>query len=199
MVDPFPSPDIGDDTSVRPGPGATTGTPRWVKVFGIIALVVVLLFVILLFTRGPVGDHGPDRHTSSGDNGGQMLPSAGHGNSGGVGGPADADEATSPDTMTFEPGRINVSAGETMTFLATTTGQAVHALTLRVGAMPQEHADEIDWMGDEMMVPDGPTRIMLQPWERSSRPGGPVTPVRPSAAVESGHHRVGTRGQITTT
>jgi len=40
------------------------GTPRWVKVFGIIALVVVLLFVFLMFTRGP-GGHGPGRHTPS--------------------------------------------------------------------------------------------------------------------------------------
>jgi len=47
----------------RHGPDGelTTSTPRWVKVFGIIALVVVLLFVILLFTRGP-GGHGPGRH-----------------------------------------------------------------------------------------------------------------------------------------
>jgi hypothetical protein len=41
----------------------TTGTPRWVKVFGIIALVVVLLFVILMVTRGPGGrGHTPSRH-----------------------------------------------------------------------------------------------------------------------------------------
>ena len=33
------------------------GTPRWVKVFGIIVLVVILLFVVLLLTRGP-GGHG---------------------------------------------------------------------------------------------------------------------------------------------
>ncbi|HKP38893.1 MAG TPA: hypothetical protein VJT71_18690 [Pyrinomonadaceae bacterium] len=33
-------------------------TPRRVKVFGIIALVVILLFVILLLTRS----HGPGRH-----------------------------------------------------------------------------------------------------------------------------------------
>jgi hypothetical protein len=40
-----------------------TGTPRWVKVFGIIFLAVVLLFLILLFTRGP---HRPGDHMSSG-------------------------------------------------------------------------------------------------------------------------------------
>ena len=50
------------------------GTPRWVKVFGIIGLVAVLLFVILLFTRGP-GGHGPARHTPSGG-AGQTPPSS---------------------------------------------------------------------------------------------------------------------------
>jgi hypothetical protein len=45
-----------------PLPDDDTGTPRWVKVFGIIALAVVLLFVILLLTRGPGGGHGPSRH-----------------------------------------------------------------------------------------------------------------------------------------
>jgi hypothetical protein len=58
----------------RPYPG----TPRWVKVFGIIALVVVLLFVILLFTRGP-GGHGPGRHIPSGATGGHTPPEGGHG------------------------------------------------------------------------------------------------------------------------
>jgi hypothetical protein len=44
-------------------PDETVSTPRWVKVFGIIALVVALLFVILMFTRGPGGrGHGPARH-----------------------------------------------------------------------------------------------------------------------------------------
>jgi uncharacterized membrane protein len=42
------------------------GTPRWVKMFGIIVLVVVLLFVFLMFTRGP-GGHGPGRHVLSSD------------------------------------------------------------------------------------------------------------------------------------
>jgi hypothetical protein len=43
-------------------PGSTTGTPRWVKVFAAIALVIVVLFVVLLLTGG----HGPRRHTLSG-------------------------------------------------------------------------------------------------------------------------------------
>jgi len=49
------------------------GTPRWVKVFGIAALVVILLFVILLLIGG---GHGPGRHTSSGALRGRTPPSS---------------------------------------------------------------------------------------------------------------------------
>ena len=57
-----PDPGSGDAT----GPdernrGAATGTPRWVKIFGIVALVLVLLVVVLLLVGG--GSHGPGRHT----------------------------------------------------------------------------------------------------------------------------------------
>jgi hypothetical protein len=47
------------------------GTPRWVIVFGIIAIVLVLLFVIMLLTG-----HGPGRHTPSGGSGGQVAASS---------------------------------------------------------------------------------------------------------------------------
>jgi hypothetical protein len=40
-----------------------TGTPRWVKIFAIIALVPVLLIVSMMFIGG--GDHGLGRHTRS--------------------------------------------------------------------------------------------------------------------------------------
>lgn len=69
MADPPPYPDSQgddrDDTGMAPGSASTTGTPRWVKVFGIIALVVIALFVIALLGGGGAG-HGPGRHTSSG-------------------------------------------------------------------------------------------------------------------------------------
>ena len=71
MADPPRYPDTRDDTDVGPDRESTTGTPRWVKVFGIIALVVVLLFVIALLTGR--GGHGPGRHTRSA--GGHTLPS----------------------------------------------------------------------------------------------------------------------------
>jgi hypothetical protein len=40
---------------------STTGTPRWVKVFGIVGLVLLLLIVVLLLTG-----HGPSRHLHGG-------------------------------------------------------------------------------------------------------------------------------------
>jgi hypothetical protein len=63
-----------DDTRVRPDRGPTTSTPRWVKVFGIIALVPILLVVINMVAgvvTGVGGGHGPGRHIPSGDAGGR--------------------------------------------------------------------------------------------------------------------------------
>jgi hypothetical protein len=51
------------------------GTPRWVKVFGIIVIFVVLLVVAMMFIGG--GEHGPARHTPSGDAGDQVPSSSG--------------------------------------------------------------------------------------------------------------------------
>ena len=46
------------------GPPPYPGTPRWVKVFGIIVIVVVLLAVVGMLIGG---EHGPGRHTPSGE------------------------------------------------------------------------------------------------------------------------------------
>jgi hypothetical protein len=79
MADPPLSPDAnsdtGDDTRVWPDRGATTSTPRWVKVFGIIIIVLVLLVGLMLLT-GVGGDHGPGRHLPSGGAGGHTQPLA---------------------------------------------------------------------------------------------------------------------------
>ncbi len=42
-------------TNAEPERRSTTGTPRWVKVLGIIAIVLVLLFVILHLTGNDFG------------------------------------------------------------------------------------------------------------------------------------------------
>jgi hypothetical protein len=50
--------DTGDGTNLASPPSA----PLWVKVFGIIALVLVVLFVVLHFTG-----HAPRGHTFAGE------------------------------------------------------------------------------------------------------------------------------------
>jgi hypothetical protein len=58
MADPPPFP----ERDASPDQGPIAGTPRWVKVSGIIALAVVVLLLILLLAGG---NHGPGRHASS--------------------------------------------------------------------------------------------------------------------------------------
>ncbi len=50
-------------------------TPRWVKIVGIIALVLVVLVGILLLA-GIGGEHGPGRHMPSGGAGGHTPPAS---------------------------------------------------------------------------------------------------------------------------
>jgi hypothetical protein len=53
-------------TPIEPDRGLPPVTPRWVKVAGIIVIVLVLLAVVVLVT-GIGGEHGPSRHTLSGE------------------------------------------------------------------------------------------------------------------------------------
>ena len=56
---PYPDSDgdTGNDTGVGPDRGSTTGTPRWVYVFGIFALVLALLFARMHLTGGGLAGH----------------------------------------------------------------------------------------------------------------------------------------------
>jgi hypothetical protein len=47
-----PPPDSNGYNGVEPTADRPPGTPRWVKVFGIIVIVVVLLFVAMLVIGG---------------------------------------------------------------------------------------------------------------------------------------------------
>jgi hypothetical protein len=81
MADTASRPESGDETGLEPDRGSITGTPRWVKVFGIVALVLVLAFIILHLT-GRGFSHGD--HTGSGEDApgrghsGHTPPEAGH-------------------------------------------------------------------------------------------------------------------------
>jgi hypothetical protein len=57
----------------RAGPPAYPGTPRWVKVFGITAIVLVLI-ALLIVLIGVGGPHGPGRHLPSSGGPGTPTP-----------------------------------------------------------------------------------------------------------------------------
>jgi hypothetical protein len=58
-----PDPDaIRDDTSHVPGYEAAPSTPRWVKVFGIIFIILIVLFVILHLTGNRFRNHTGSGH-----------------------------------------------------------------------------------------------------------------------------------------
>ena len=63
MADLSPYPDSSGNTGAGPHRGSSASTPpstpRWVKAFGIIAIVLVLLFVVLHLTGGGLGGHTP--------------------------------------------------------------------------------------------------------------------------------------------
>lgn len=164
---------------------------------------VVLLLAILSLTGvlpGGPGGHGPGRHL-----GGDDTPSGGQQNAGGVGGPGEAHEAdrsvgvTTLDTMRYEPSTIEVSAGETVTFVVTNTGNAVHEFTLGDAAMQQEHAEAMSHI-PAGMPNDFPNSITLQPGETKRltwRFGD--APTLEYACHQPDHYEAGMRGQITTT
>ncbi|GIH79241.1 hypothetical protein [Planobispora longispora] len=61
MTDPHTGPDAGSDARAGSGRGST---PRWVKVSGIIAVLLLLLALTVMLASG--GDHGPGRHLPGG-------------------------------------------------------------------------------------------------------------------------------------
>jgi uncharacterized cupredoxin-like copper-binding protein len=184
-----PETDTGD-TGGGPGPGSRPGMPRWVKVFAGVFVAVGLLIVVKLFTGG--GEHGPGRHL--GGRGGQ--------NPGAVGGPADAGEAartievTTLDAMRFQPGTISVSAGETVTFVVTNRGRAIHEFTLGDAAMQKEHADAMAHTPSEEAHAT-PNSFTLQPGETKQLTWrfGDAGTIEFACHVP-GHYDAGMRGHI---
>ena len=71
--DPHSDSDTGEDIGVGPDRGSPPSTPRWVKVSGIIGIVLVLLVATMMCT-GIGGEHGPGRHLPTGGAGGHTPP-----------------------------------------------------------------------------------------------------------------------------
>jgi uncharacterized cupredoxin-like copper-binding protein len=192
MADPPRDPDTGDDTGLRPITDRPPTAPRWVKVFGIIALVLVLFFILRLLL-GAGGGHGPGRHRGGG---GATAPSSGQQNPGGVGGPADAVQLTTLDTTSFQPSSCNGSAGQPVTFLVATTGHADHEVALPDAAMQQQHATAMAHL-PAGMADDTPNSITLPPGvtkQLTWRLGDTTT--LGYGCHQPGHTQAGLRGQI---
>lgn len=65
MTDASNSPDPNGDGGAEPEGRSSYSTPRWVKIAGIIALILVLVVALALIT-GVAGPHGPRRHNPAG-------------------------------------------------------------------------------------------------------------------------------------
>jgi hypothetical protein len=61
MADVPPTRHAGGDAVSGADRSSTTGAPRWVKVFGIVILVLVLLVVLLHLTGNSLGGHDAHR------------------------------------------------------------------------------------------------------------------------------------------
>lgn len=175
--------------------GSTPGTPRWVKVFGMVGVIFVVLVVLML--TGVLGEgHGPGRHMGGGGGSRQVSQ--------GAGGPADPTDAARTvrlralDTMAFQPAAISVSAGEIITFEVTNAGKAVHEFTLGDAQMQQQHADAMAHMPAGMHH-EFPNSITMQPGETKTLTWrfGRARTVE-FACHEPGHYQAGMRGRITT-
>jgi hypothetical protein len=70
MAETPPYSERGDDSGVRPSP-QPTGMPHWVKVFIIVAIVLVLAFIV---SRLLGVQHGPRLHSPSSGSGRQIAP-----------------------------------------------------------------------------------------------------------------------------
>ena len=176
--------------------------PRWVKVAMILGALAVL-FAILSLTGvlpGGPGGHGPGRHLGGGD----TSPSPEQQGASGVGAPADENEAdrtievTTLDTMSFEPSSIDVSAGETVTFVVTNAGQAVHEFTIGDEAMQRKHAEMMEHI-PAGMGHDTANSITLQPGETKVLTWRFDDAMLEYACHQADHLEAGMRGRITVT
>lgn len=63
MSNPCRRPDRRDDANLETGVEDGRGVPRWVKLFGLAAVVLLALAIVVMLLSG--GQHGPGRHLST--------------------------------------------------------------------------------------------------------------------------------------
>ena len=190
-----------NDSPSLPTSSDRPATPRWVKGLGI-AIVIGTLFVVGVMLLGG-GQHGPGMHTGTGTATDELSSPTSSAAAAGVGGPASADQASrsievsTEDTMAYEPSSIEVTAGETVTFVVTNAGGAIHEFTLGDAAMQMEHAEAMAHMPSGM-AHELPNSIAIEPGEtkRLTWQFGQAGTLE-FACHEPGHYDAGMHGQIT--
>ncbi len=110
-----------------------------------------------------------DHDDSAGDHDGAEAD-GGHAHESSFGSPADASDADrvievdANDDFTFGPAEILVSAGETITFVVTNTGNLPHDFTLGDQHAQDEHAAEMaEMMAGGEMAHDDPNAVVVEP------------------------------------
>ena len=106
MADPSRYPNALDDKGGESGQESSPRTPRWVKLFGIVILLLILAFLIVKLV-GVGGNHGPDRHSSSDSIGDFAVITS----------ELDAVEVSTTDTEALGSGRATALAGQQVWFV----------------------------------------------------------------------------------
>ena len=87
-----------DDTTRDPATRQKPGTPRWVKAFGIVLMIAIILAVAVIVVGD--GRHGPGIHAGADDRDRGRPRSAVVATTHAVGVPADIDESSRASTRT---------------------------------------------------------------------------------------------------
>lgn len=112
-----------DDTRVESDRASTAGTPRWVNVAGLIAIVLVLALTVMPFLGGGAGgpaahSGGTEEQTPGGSQEGNTAPTDGA-----------PELAVTADALAFSPDRLEVPPGAPFT-VALTSVDSLHDLTV---------------------------------------------------------------------
>lgn len=114
---------------------------------------------------------------------------------------AEADrtvEVEALDSLAYEPSGIDVEAGETVTFVVTNPGSAVHEFVIGDAETQEEHEQEMqEMMESGMQMHDEPNALALDPGETKSitwhfTEAGTLE----FACHQPGHYAGGMRGEI---
>ncbi|MCA1702942.1 MAG: hypothetical protein LC808_06600 [Actinobacteria bacterium] len=112
---PSPTEGSGDSERVVRDEGSPPGLPRWLKVSGIVVILLILLALAASFVFGI--QHGPRLHAPTGD-AAETAMSHAEGHQEGDVAPIDGapELAISAGDLRFDPARIELTAGEAVNF-----------------------------------------------------------------------------------